>query len=133
MIISTHDRRRSSGLIHTVAAPVQQAPAVRGGGEARRQPLGRRKQRRWENGEVATNNKLMELKMQRGTDQTKKLASFTGWVKPQHDKRWTDNDVPDLDRTDQWRGYDVCIVHSSCTPQISLGGSVYRSHRWCLV
>eukprot|EP00904_Undaria_pinnatifida_P012368 jgi/Undpi1/8261/HiC_scaffold_25.g10731.m1 len=46
---NTPQRRRSSGLIHTVAAPVQQAPAVRGGGEARRQPLGRRKQRRWEN------------------------------------------------------------------------------------
>ncbi|CAM9250005.1 unnamed protein product, partial [Laminaria digitata] len=46
---NTPQRRRSSGLIHTVAAPVQQAPPIRGGGEARRQPLGRRKQRRWEN------------------------------------------------------------------------------------
>ena len=51
LVLYTHDRRRSSGLIHTVAAPVQQAPAIRGGGEARRHRLGRRKQRRWENGE----------------------------------------------------------------------------------
>ncbi len=45
-------RLRSSGFLHTAAAPVQllQPSASKGGGEAKRQPLGRRKQRRWENG-----------------------------------------------------------------------------------
>ncbi|CAM9702384.1 unnamed protein product [Hapterophycus canaliculatus] len=42
----TPQRLRSSSILHTAAAPVQQPPR---GGEGRRQPLGRRKQRRWEN------------------------------------------------------------------------------------
>ncbi|CAM9738051.1 unnamed protein product [Scytosiphon promiscuus] len=42
----TPQRLRSSSILHTAPAPVQQVSRE---GEARRQPLGRRKQRRWEN------------------------------------------------------------------------------------
>ncbi|CAN0229955.1 unnamed protein product [Ascophyllum nodosum] len=44
----TYSGPRSSSLLHTAAAPVQVA-TPRGEGDARRQPRGRRKQRRWEN------------------------------------------------------------------------------------
>ncbi|CAM9394754.1 unnamed protein product [Pylaiella littoralis] len=45
----TPQRLRSSSFLHTAVAPVQQSSATRAGAETRRQPLGRRKQRRWEN------------------------------------------------------------------------------------
>ncbi|CBJ30357.1 expressed unknown protein [Ectocarpus siliculosus] len=45
----TPQRLRPSSILHTAAAPVQQSSATRREGESRRQPAGRRKQRRWEN------------------------------------------------------------------------------------
>lgn len=50
-LLLTSRRLRPSSLLHMAVAPVQQSSATRGGGDARRQPLGRRKQRRWDNGE----------------------------------------------------------------------------------
>ncbi|CAM9265940.1 unnamed protein product [Ectocarpus sp. 12 AP-2014] len=45
----TPQRLRPSSILHTTAAPVQQSSVIRREGESRRQPAGRRKQRRWEN------------------------------------------------------------------------------------
>ncbi|CAM9604536.1 unnamed protein product [Ectocarpus sp. 4 AP-2014] len=45
----TPQRLRPSSILHTAVAPVQQSSAIRRDGESRRQPAGRRKQRRWEN------------------------------------------------------------------------------------
>ncbi|CAB1119158.1 unnamed protein product [Ectocarpus sp. CCAP 1310/34] len=45
----TPQRLRPSSILHTTAAPVQRSSVVRREGESRRQPPGRRKQRRWEN------------------------------------------------------------------------------------